>query len=384
MLYTWYVNLETSSRISETEIHRTKNRIVAVDIVRILAALAVMYEHLAPPGLSDARGFFCFVPLLIGNVSTSYSCIFMVLGGYFVCRNLTWKKALVNSWWCFAPFILWNTVSVILDRIPQGMSFPPVGMLPRLYGAEQIVYIIKSGEYWQGAAPLNVPLWFMRDLMLLFLISPIIFKYIRTLFPVLLLMIVIPSTSGIFFNSAKTIVSPYALFFFSLGCYLRSLCPEVQQRIMKFYSGKLIVSYVVLVLFSVFCVYANFSLGPVGMLVGGNDVFRCLLALAMLYQIARWLEEHSKLVCKVALKAAPVTFLTFATHWPLFRFLRSEFPYLFANDYFLLVLPLVLFVFLYFIFIFMKRWCRPVIHLVAHYKLRPDDREKKPRETVEA
>ncbi len=67
-----------------------------------------------------------------------------------------------------------------------------------------------------------------------------------------------------------------------------------------------------------------------------------------------------------------MTFLTFATHWIAFPHLRipgSNIPLLY---------PLLTFIFMALFFFALKRWARPLLHLVAHYKLRPDDLQPTP------
>ena len=93
--------------------YSTKNRIAAVDIMRILAAFAVMYEHF----ISSVFWFPQKCVMLSIGLWGAMSGIFFVLAGFFACRRITWRKAINNAWWCFAPFVLWNLIYLGIDIV---------------------------------------------------------------------------------------------------------------------------------------------------------------------------------------------------------------------------------------------------------------------------
>ena len=95
------------------------------------------------------------------------------------------------------------------------------------------------------------------------------------------------------------------------------------------------------------------------------------IGVAVFYQISRWIELKIPKVTPIALKLAPVTFLTFAGHAILFSYCVPEI--LKHNVVFVFLCPLIAFTIMSLMFFAMKRWSRPLLHLVAHYKLRPDD-----------
>lgn len=356
----------------ELELHKTKNRIAAVDIVRILAAFAVMYGHLS---IYAGKGSFSVcLTSIFGIFGGPYSAIFFVFAGYFACRKITWKKALDNAFWCFAPFILWNSTA-ILAHVCFSSDYYNISdlltpeIITDLYGFGQIYDIIQTGEYFSGEYAANSPLWFMRDLVFLFLLSPILFRYAKTLFPILIILSLIPQTHILFKHNPFIVFSPYSILFFVSGCFVRSLPDETQKKVLKFYSPTLIIIYVSVTIATwIWHVMGHrqdaFSFPP---------TLKSLLSLWMLYQIARYLEENSRFIVNLALKIAPVTFLTFATHMMAFSFVRMVCPSLYQNSLATLILPVVLFAFLTLVFEAMKKWCRPLLHLAAHYKLRPDD-----------
>ncbi len=346
-----------------SSLYHTKNRIAAVDISRIMAAFSVMLIH------------FLTVPHILGSGTTqpvqmaSYlvrfsfghiSYMFIVLAGYFACRNLTWKKALNNAWWVLAPFLLWNFVSIIIDystgRIPENSTwFSLMGtqafILPQWSISTDSRYIFES--------PQNLPLWFMRDLFFLYLLSPLLYKYAKWLFPLFLLTSLIPGISVVYERHIDTIICPSVIATFTAGCFLRSRSQKIQDFFLRFHSVWLIAGYMVLQL-SMGYIFGRSSMMP-------SALWHVLLSVWVFYQIARWIDVHVIYVRKLALKYAPITFLTFATHWFIFKLLPGW------NTNLPLLYPFLTFFLCGILFFALKRWARPLLHLVAHYKLRPDD-----------
>ncbi len=333
-------------------LYHTRNRIAAVDITRLMAAFAIMYGHLSGHGGELTNTVSLLPKILFGHISG----IFLVLAGYFAARNLDWPKALNNAWWSSAPFMLWNTVCIgvewALGTLPPGCTWysllgcnswfvPHIAINPEITG-------------WGGLnTPMDSPLWFMRDLTLLFLISPLLNKAARWLFPLLLLLSCLPWCAFWFSQNPQSVLTPSSIAYFTAGCFLRSFSREQQQAALRFCNVWLILAYLVWALW-------KWSVP--------ETLPETLIAACIFYQIARWLELHSEAVKTFALRFAPVTFLTFAAHWIVFAHLITP-----GNDVLQLLLPLISFALLAAFFFALKRWARPLLHLVAHYKLRPDD-----------
>ncbi len=331
--------------------YHTKNRIVAVDITRLMAAFAIMLGHLAGQG-SEFVTDVSFIPkILFGHISG----VFLVLAGYFASRNLTWGKALDNAWWSFAPFMLWNTICIgveyAMGTLPAGCTWysllgcnswfvPQIAIDPALTG-------------WAGLnTPMDSPLWFMRDLTLLFLVAPLLSKSARWLFPLLLFLSFLPWCATWFTQNPQSAFTPSSIAYFTAGCFLRTFSKDKQLKALEFCNVWLILAYLA---------------WAVWRWRVPETLPETLLGVWVFYQMARWLELHSAWVARIGLRYAPVTFLTFATHWIAFPHLQlygSNIPLLY---------PLVTFVLMALFFFALKRWARPLLHLVAHYKLRPDD-----------
>ncbi len=348
--------------------YHTKNRIVAVDIVRMLAAFAVMYEHLVyymhMPGGE-------YIATFITRIFTQLSPLFFLLAGYFACRNITWKKALDNAWWCFAPFVLWNTIH--LATLAAGSGIPENSNILTVHGFETffIPQLDIFADFDSTGKPVNAPLWFMRDLIFLFLLSPLLAKWAKVIFPLCLIASLIPHFSSAFDMSTNGIVmSPRALTFFAGGCLLQTFSKDWQKKALSYCNPAFIIIYT-LVLCVDYCTVKILSISQ------SLDLCKSVLAIWVIYQIARWLDIHSPRARALALKFAPVTFLTFAAHMLIFteaeRFLHPLITNPNAYRILCLLFPILTFAALSAFFFAMKRWCPSLLHLVAHYKLRPDD-----------
>ncbi len=324
----------------------TRDRIVAVDVLRVLLGLSVMFYHLASWG-NKGGALTAWVAEQVHAVVGSASAAFFLLAGYFACRNISWRKACDNAFWCLAPFLLWNGINIAL----QADALPPGSTWYSLFGIDDWLcsaFSLKEGH----CAPLNGPLWFMRDLTLLFLLSPLLWRAARWLFPLLLALSFLPACSGLFTQAAYVYtLSPFSLALFTAGCFLRHLGEAAQRRMLSFYSPWYVQGFLTLTL----ALHAVWGLGS------GDFLFTQLLAFGALYQLSRWLELRVPGVRPLALALAPVTFLTFASHhilWPYLPFVGTDA---------VLFCPFILMGLLMLFFLALKRWGRPLLHLVAHY-----------------
>ncbi len=336
------------------QLRHTKDRIVAVDVLRVLLGLSVMFYHLASWGNMGGAAT-AVVSAQIHHLFGSASATFFLLAGYFACRNISWRKALDNAFWCLAPFLLWNTVNIAVSAL-QG-NLPAGASWYSLYGIDDWVCSLISLREG-NCAPLNGPLWFMRDLTFLFLLSPVLWRCSRWLFPLLLGLSLWPAWAGLFTQAAYVYtLSPFSVSLFTAGCFLRHLDEGAQRRMLEFCS----LWYILTFFAAVVMLQLFFGLGA------GCCLPLQLAAFWALYQLSRWLELRSPAIRRLALALAPVTFLTFATHHILWPFLP------FRGTDAVLLCPLLLLGLLTLFFYAMKRWARPLLHLVAHYKLRADD-----------
>lgn len=94
--------------------------------------------------------------------------IFFIISGYLLFSNYEYKKIIKRTKTVFLPFILWSLISLsiflILESIPSTSSFVNT----------KISLNIESILYYIFVKPINGALWFLRDLYILILFSPVI------------------------------------------------------------------------------------------------------------------------------------------------------------------------------------------------------------------
>lgn len=336
------------------------DRIIAVDLTRILAAFFVMYEHLIYlPAPAQVRSLLTWSEMLIHRASPT----FFLLAGYFVCRKITWKKALDNAFWCWAPFVLWNTVFIVF-LCAQGSDILEKHGLVSLFGLTSLLH-----GYPPGGHPVNEPLWFMRDLIFLFLLSPILFRIAKYVLAGVIILAICPATAYLTSQNACIVVSLNSLGFFTLGCFVQSLGQETRKKILEGCSPLFLVAYATGMTAIHLCSKVWGVLPPVTEWGFAQDA----LGLLFLYQLARWLETHFPKLKPLILRAAPVTFLTFAGHLMVYYIM----PDALKNGFIILSLPILTFAFFAAFFFLLKRIAPCLLHLVAHYKLRAEDLARK-------
>jgi len=148
---------------------------------------------------------------------------FFILSGYLFFFGKTsfsrkiWLKALKKRFWTlFVPFVLWNIIAaclVCISDAPMNLNFVSVF----LNDGNPSAWTDLLGKMHYFYFPLDKPLWYIRDLIILCIVSPMIFcciKYVPRVFVVILLLLAVTGYNfdlvGINYNS---------LIFFSIGAY---------------------------------------------------------------------------------------------------------------------------------------------------------------------
>ena len=109
------------------------------------------------------------------------------------------------------PFLLWNLIAILFEMIPHldVYEFTPLNLLAGFYDAHYS--FVQSASH----SPMNFPLWYIRDLMMCCLLSPLIFVIVRktgVILPALILILWI-----LRIKSPVTGFSTDSIAFFSLG-----------------------------------------------------------------------------------------------------------------------------------------------------------------------
>lgn len=138
------------------------------------------------PSLDGWNIFHFFSEMLSHNLARLAVCWFYAISGYFFFYNLKegefgWKW--ISSKWkkrvrsLLIPYLFWNLLLVVVS-ILKTKAFALAG----LGDDGGIEYIRSTGPlFWLWSGPINFPLYFMRDLMVMSLLSPLIYCIFRAL-----------------------------------------------------------------------------------------------------------------------------------------------------------------------------------------------------------
>lgn len=198
-------------------------------IVLVVFAHSLGFELPDVTNGTAGLNIYHFVSEMIShNFARIAVCWFYVFSGYLFFRymkedRLEWvwyaNKLKKRFWSLLIPYLIWNLLLVLLSyaktKATVAFGFPDDG---------GVQYLKETGPaFWFWTGPINFPLYFMRDLMVMSLLAPLlyyVFKGLRRIGGAVLLLALMslyaftewmPDMPGIDFRS---------LVFFSVGAYL--------------------------------------------------------------------------------------------------------------------------------------------------------------------
>lgn len=218
--------------------------------MRFPLAVAVVFIHMNPsvknlydsPDLSGAIDFFFNIGgILLSHVLSHIAvpCFFLISGFLFF-RNLnTWdwaiwtKKMKSRIKTLLIPYFIWNLLTfssyVMVELInglkneysfTQGIKYFSHNFLHAMYdyntwGNDKVNFF---GMSQKATAPFDIPLWFLRDLIVVTIFSPVIYYVVKRSNGFVLLLLAIAYITKIWFYIPG--ISIVSFFFFSLGAFL--------------------------------------------------------------------------------------------------------------------------------------------------------------------
>lgn len=179
-----------------------------------------------------------FSELVSHNLCRIAVCWFFVIAGYSFFNNvpeggLSWNW-LKEKWkrrahTLLIPFLFWN-LFIVVAIVCKNFLFAKFGIIGTSAG--EMEGVRQGPLFWLITGPIDFPLWFMRDLMVMVLISPIVFRAFRKTptwanIVILLILYALPYDTAI--------LTWRGYFFFSLGACLAvnginmlALCRKVE------------------------------------------------------------------------------------------------------------------------------------------------------------
>lgn len=174
-----------------------------------------------------------FLKLLVSQTLVKVSMpVFFIMSGYLFFANVdkwdvaTYKKKILRRIkTLLIPYLIWNLLMAIkLKAFSMSMfwvHWASAGRQVDWFGREQLM-----------TAPANMPLWFLRDLMVVSLLTPIIYILVRKLGYWLMFVFTVLYLSGV--CAFIPGLSAYAVFFFTLGAFLSIRKRDLIENLKRF------------------------------------------------------------------------------------------------------------------------------------------------------
>ncbi|MBQ6449368.1 acyltransferase [bacterium] len=203
-----------------------------ITVMRVVLLVLVIFVHNSVSVINFSSGTVSYaVPLFIDKIRILFTSIFgniavpmfFFLSGllHFTKKRSYWLTLKKKVKTLLIPYLLWNFLLIVFYLIGQHLPFSQGLFGNAMNDFSRFTWIdwldCFVGKFTVRAPyPILVPMWFIRDLMIVNLLYPIIEKLIDKLPLSSLLVMLFLWLMGI----DLTIVSPVALLFFSLGYYV--------------------------------------------------------------------------------------------------------------------------------------------------------------------
>ena len=245
-------------------------------LLRFPLAVVVLTQHIVMPVAVDAPGTSCVA--LFCNIITAFFRsqsvpIYYFISGYVFFKGVqfgydVYKKKLRNRLFSlFIPYLVWNMVALLwylFKSLPYFASLAPgISNIEKNYSFKALLM-----TFWDNSVgvlpivnlastqiyPVNSPLWYIRDLIIVVLATPVIYYVIKkTRFYAVALLLVLWYWSDMSdWGYARQLLSAFA--FFSFGAYMSIFRKDMIAEFGRF-SRVSYILYALLGIAYVLCIY---------------------------------------------------------------------------------------------------------------------------------
>ena len=292
-------------------------RDLSFDLLRFPLAIVILVVHVfSVTGVPTSQGIsqvqlFPIVQDFINAFLRGHSVpIFFFISGYvfFLGRNLTptsyWKKLKTRFFSLFLPYIIWNAIALLIAifvsiNLKRELSINIENIVSCFWACNGEIIGLPNNLN----LPINGPTWFLRDLMLVVIITPllnVLLKGHKGVFCVAILFVLYLCYNW----GIKVLYPATSLLFFSFGAYI-SLNNGI-DTIKKF--GK-ISTYTYIVLGTICLLFNDEIPNNYLNLLMGVKIF---VGIFVAYNLSHWLLKTG--CCKVNTFLASSSFFIYISH----------------------------------------------------------------------
>ncbi len=322
-----------------------------IDWLRFPLAVAVVFIHsFGMPGEYDlaaihadpfsAMGMYNLIRICFSHVLTHIAVptFFLISGFLFFRKWHEWdketyfKKMKSRLHTLIIPYVCWNLIAIAsVVAMKVGAFFvkgKPLSNIPLFFEEKGWLRMLWDCNVWAedrinwiGMAtpmtgPYNLPLWFLRDLIVVSILSPIVYWYVKRTRHYGLLLLALAYISGVWPDIHGLTVT--SVFFFSTGAYFSIYGKNLVQEFRKVQWFSY-VSAVVFLLLDIWFDGRNMSTGYL------LYPFYIIAGVCAAINLAAWLIETKR--TRVHPLLTQSTFFIYATHTILILGLTSKVVY---------------------------------------------------------
>lgn len=292
-------------------------------VISLLLIIMIVFVHSYSLNFKQTgvlNGFFPFLQYFISQgLFRLPTPVFFTISGYLFFLNMkgTWNeygsKIKKRFRTVAVPYIFWSAFGLLVYFILQLSPELRVFFQKRIvinYSITEILHAIFIN-------PVPGQLWYLRDLFVLVILSPIIFNLVKYLkFYIVILFLFLW-----FYDFDFVIVSNRGMFFFTLGVYLstKQTLLMMQDKVSKS-SLFFIFLWICIFLFKTFLIYFNYIDWAI---LGIIHKIGILLGIWAVWSFYDYLSQNENLQVNYLNKLLPFTFFIYVFHEPVLTMLRK-------------------------------------------------------------
>ena len=349
----------------QTTLPPPKKRYEWIDNARIVAALLIIYVHIPTAFYNEPiANSITAINFFEGSTIFGRVPFFLVLAGYFLGRKITWHKAIDRAIWLFIPYFIWNVIAYVLYHHGSFGSthfIQHVRAIPYILGTTCIftpdITLLGARPTW----PVIVPTWFLRDIIILSLLTPILARCKGLILAALLIISAFTAFNHSF--PSNVALAPRTCFFYCLGV---CLCNYRIDDAYHIFNKRFTIIYVLALATTTTIAVV---MGSKGMRMLPSTILGPLLGAMLIAYSGVLVEKHLPKLSKRLAPCGPACFLVFVLHIPILRFLAPILPHCIRGTALVWLLPIPVCAVIIALFLLMKRLTPWLMPYLGHMKV---------------
>lgn len=273
----------------------------SIHVLRFPLAVMVVFIHSFGMGKIDCSNaelcssltsydVYNYIRIYISNIVCQVAVpLFFFISGYLFYQKLSvwnwdiWKNKMRSRFWTLlVPYLIWNIIRLLFNNflLNENITFNGSHIWWHYLWVDS-GYINWKGTLISLSAPLHIPFWFIRNLIVIIFFTPLIYIIIKSrLNKIYMLLLLVAYISSIFPTMPG--VCSRSLFFFSLGAWCSISHIDYLSKI-----GKYVPIFIVMSFFTSFILLMKHESAFIGSIVLPLFVL-CFMAVCLVLSAKRY------------------------------------------------------------------------------------------------